>query len=121
MRAQGHEPRRNRRAQIQHDLARLGVATEACESLARRLEALEPTLSPDAYRAALTAAALAEGMHAQERQALQRSVRELREMERLLDAFSDEMRKLDEALQTLAAYVERMRSQAPEAEPQTLH
>ena len=44
--------------------------------------------------------------------ALERSMGDLREIQRLLGAFGDEMRKLDEALRVLSAYVQRMRTKS---------
>ena len=100
------------RTRIREDLARVGVDEEVREELARRLERLAHRLSPDAYDAALAGAALAHGMHREGEEVLRRSVRDLHEIQRLLGAFSEEMRKLDEALQILTTYVKRMRSRA---------
>jgi hypothetical protein len=45
---------------------------------------------------------------------------DLEEMHRLLDGFADELRKLDEALETLAAYMVRLQSQSIPSD-RTLH
>ena len=45
---------------------------------------------------------------------------DLEEIHHLLDGFADELRKLDEALETLAAYLVRLQCQAP-AGDRTLH
>lgn len=97
---------------IQADLARLGVAEEVRGDLARRLETVARHLSPDAYDAALAGVAVAHGLHHEEEQVLRRSLRDLEEIHRLIGAFSDELRKLDEALRILSTYVGRMRSRA---------
>lgn len=108
--------------QIRRDLERLGVGAELRDALCRRLEPIAATLSEDAYQAALAGIAAANEVHCVGEAALERSMGDLREIQRLLGAFSDEMRKLDEALRVLAAYVQRMRTKtsAP-ARPRTVH
>ena len=46
---------------------------------------------------------------------------ELREIERLMDAFVGELSKLDEILDVLTAHVDRMRSRSARAEDGTVH
>jgi len=108
--------------QIRRDLERLGVRDELRDALCRRLEPIASTLSEDAYQAALAGIAAANEVHCVGEAALERSMGDLREIQRLLGAFSDEMRKLDEALRVLSAYVQRMRTQssAP-ARPRSVH
>jgi hypothetical protein len=110
------------RDRIQEDLARLGVADDVREEIARRFAPLSRRLSRDAYEAALAGVVLAHGVHRESEEVLRRSVRDLGEIQRLLTAFSDEMGKLDEALQILATYVKRMRSRArPPQRPRWLN
>jgi hypothetical protein len=117
--AQGSDPATDR---IDADLARLGVGEEVRNALALRLARMAPHLSPESYEAALAGVALAHEIHHEGEQVLRRSVRDLREIERLLGAFTEEMGKLDEALQILATYVKRMRSRARTTErPRWLH
>ena len=52
---------------------------------------------------------------------VERSLRDVREVERLLGAFSGELEKLDEVLEVLAAYAQRMRPQPAKRERRTLH
>lgn len=109
-------------ARILGDLERLGVGEDVREELARGLETLARTLTPEAYDAALAGVALAHGLHREGDQVLRRSVADVQEIQRLLGAFSEEMRKLDEALQILATYVKRMRSRArPSERARILH
>jgi len=108
--SRSREPRD--RARIERDLDRLGVAAGAREALSRRLEALAPTLSEDAYQAALAGALVAHDLHEQSLRHVERSVRDYQEIQRLLSVFSAEMKKLDEALRVLSAYVQRMRTRA---------
>lgn len=110
------------RERIRLDLERLGVADDLREELSRRLEALSQNLSEDAYDAALAGVALAHAVHREGDEALRRRVRDLSEIQRLLGAFSDEMRKLDEALQILSTYVQRMRTRTRAVErPKLVH
>jgi hypothetical protein len=97
---------------LRGDLLRLGVDDEVREELARRLEVVTRRLSPEAYDSALAGAVLAHGLHREGEDALRRSVRDLNEIQRLLGAFGDEMRKLEEALEILGTYLKRMRSRA---------
>jgi hypothetical protein len=90
--------------------------------LAERLADLAPSLGEDGMRAALAGVAAAHDVHRLGEQALQRSARDLQEIQRLLSAFAEEMTKLDEALRILSAYVQRMRTRArPPAGPRVLH
>lgn len=108
---------------IRDELAQLGVAGQAREELAKRLAPIARSLSPEAWGAALAGVALAHGVHREHEEALRRSARDLGEIQRLLGAFGDELRKLDEALQVLSTYVKRMRSRARPVAPErrTLH
>jgi hypothetical protein len=98
------------RTRIEQDLERLGVAAGAREVLASRLASLAPTLSEDAYQAALAGALVAHDLHEQSARQVERSVRDYDEIQRLLNMFGAEMKKLDEALRVLSAYVQRMRT-----------
>jgi hypothetical protein len=109
-------------ARAASDLARLGVAESVRDELAARLAVLARTLSPEAYDAAVAGAVLAHAVHRESEQVLRRSVRDLGEIQRLVGAFSEEMGKLDEALQILTTYVKRMRARArPTERPRLLH
>lgn len=110
------------RLQIERDLERLGVTAALRDALCQRLEPIAAALSEDAYQAALAGIAAAHDVHRVGEAALERSMGDLREIQRLLGAFSDEMRKLDEALRVLSSYVQRIQSKtrAPER-PRTVH
>ena len=77
-------------------------------------------LDPQAYEGFLTGAALTFAVHLDSRPELRESANDLGEMQRLMSDFSDELRKLDEALEILAAYVIRMRTQS-DSKDRTLH
>ena len=110
------------RQQIERDLARLGVAEDLRDALGQRLAPIAPTLSEDAYQAALVGIAAASDVRRASERELERSMGDLREIQRLLGVFSDEMKKLDAALRVLSSYVQRMRpkSSAPER-PRSVH
>ena len=109
-------------ARVRADLERMGVHGAAGDCLARRLTALTPRLDRGGYESALAGAALAHGVGRREREEARRSARDLREIERMLGAFGDELQKLDEAMGILSAYVERMRTRAtPAPKNLTLH
>lgn len=91
------------RQRIETDLGRRGVAAEFSASVSRRLAPFAPELSVEAYEGVLSGVALAYGVH---RQAV--GEEDPGELERLLGGFVEELRKLDEALETLAAYVSRL-------------
>jgi len=120
-RSRNAPPARDRQ-QVERDLERLGVVGELREALCQRLEAIAPTLSEDAYQAALLGIAAANDVRRVGEAALDRSMGDLREIQRLLGVFSEEMRKLDGALRVLSNYVQRMRpkSSAPER-PRSVH
>ena len=63
--------------------------------------------------ALIRGAALAMAIHSEGQGHVERSLRDVREVERLLGAFSGELAKLDEVLEVLSAYAQRMRPQKP--------
>lgn len=113
--------RSERRRRIEADLERLGVAPEVRSELARRLEALDRRLPPEAFDACVAGAALAHGLHRDEERVLRRSLHDLEEIQRLIGAFGEELRKLDEALRILSTYVRRMRTRTGAAPPKVVH
>jgi hypothetical protein len=56
-------------------------------------------------------AVLASEVQAEVQAYVDRNMRDVREVERLLGAFSGELEKLDEVLEVLSAYAQRMRTQ----------
>ena len=99
-------------ATIKQDLEDLGVAAESSGALARRLARAARDLEDTAYQSLLAGVALAHGEHRRGLDALRSTAKDLEEIQHLLSGFSNELRKLDEAVETLAAYALRMRSQA---------
>ena len=106
---------------VRSDLERRGVAPEYSQSVADRLRAIAADLDSKEYAAVLDGVAAAcavprpaDGTHDPE-------ITDLAEMRRLVEGFTGELRKLDEGLQILSAYVVRMTARASRAIPPTLH
>ncbi len=109
------------REEICQALERRGVALEFSELLSQRLETEFHDLTMESRRAMLDGVAAAFELQREIGGQLARSVKGLREVERMMGAFSGELSKLDEVLEVLAAYVRRMRSSGPAGEGRTLH
>ena len=101
---------------IRTDLESRGVAPELSLPAARRLSTIAPDLSPKEYSAVIDGVAAATGHpdHAQ-------SVDDITEIQRLMESFSSELRKLEEGLQILSAYVTRMGNRSNRGRPTTFH
>jgi hypothetical protein len=94
---------------IRIDLEDRGVPGNFSRPLAERLASCD--LSSEAYEGFLTGAAVAYTVHEEGLVGLKKTAGDLGEIQRLMTSFSTELRKLDEALEVLAAYVVRMRTQ----------
>jgi hypothetical protein len=105
---------------IRRDLERRGVAPEFSRSISDRLHRFAGDLTPDAYEAVLSGVALAYGVHRQGQDGAREDRAGLDEVQRLMGAFASELAKLEEVLETLAAYLTRMRTQTEPAH-RTLH
>ncbi|MEZ4280646.1 MAG: hypothetical protein R3F21_13680 [Myxococcota bacterium] len=103
-------------------IAAAGIAPELASRLAPALEAARAGLGPGSAPGLIRGAALAVALQAESHAQVERSLRDVREVERLLGAFSGELEKLDEVLEVLAAYAQRMRPQTPPSPSRrTLH
>ena len=108
-------------ASIRADLEARGVAPELAARLAPPVAKRSSVLDPARYQAVIAGIALAARVQRDELTRLQGAARELEEMQRMLGNFADELKKLDEALETLAAYVVRMRRPQTVAARRVLH
>ncbi len=122
--ASGTSRRRGCTRRIQADLEGRGVPAGFSSRVSERLEPFFEDLSAEAYDAVLSGVALAYGVQRRDRGRLQEAQRGVAEIEQLMGGFVDELKKLDEALEALAAYVARMRRPSgaveepePEVEP----
>ena len=103
-------------------IAAAGVAPEWAAKLAPGLAASQREIGRGSAPALIRGAALAVALQAESQAQAERSLRDVREVERLLGAFSGELEKLEEVLEVLAAYAQRMRPQTPPGSPRrTLH
>ena len=102
------------RQRVRADLERRGVPESFAEPLAERLAELSNQLSASEYHAALIAtAATCEVLHSDAGQLeIDNRARDVHEIQRLMQGFAGELRKLEEGLGVLSAYLVRLRSTA---------
>jgi hypothetical protein len=105
-----------RSKQICSDLESRGVSRELSLPAARRLSPIAAGLSPKEYAAVLDGV-VAAYVDPDEVQA----AGDIGEIQRLMEGFSRELRKLEEGLQILSAYVARMGSRSNPERRTTLH
>jgi hypothetical protein len=109
------------RAHVEAALAKRGVGDDLCPTLASRIESRLSGRSATEREALLDGVAIASVLHQETSGRLEKSLRGLREVERMMGAFSGELSKLDEVLEVLAAYVQRMRTTGAAESERTLH
>jgi hypothetical protein len=102
-------------------LTQEGVSAEWAPPLARRLECLHQEMGRGSATILIRAAVAAVDVQSEARADVERNMRDVKEVERLLGAFSGELEKLDEVLEVLAAYAQRMRSKPANKPRHTLH
>jgi hypothetical protein len=98
------------RRRIRADLESRGVSAELSFSMATRLAPLLKTASARTYRAALDAAAAAARVTRPGEGVERDRAGDVAEIQRLMLGFTDELRKLEEGLRILSAFVLRMRT-----------
>jgi len=87
-----------------------GVAREWAPRMAPALRQRHAELGDGSASALILGARIATEAQAEIQVSLERQIRDVREVERLLGAFSGELEKLDEVLEVLSAYAQRMRA-----------
>jgi hypothetical protein len=107
--------------QVRTHLEELGVAAEFSRTVAERVTPLVLDLHDEAYTAVLQAVAASYGVHNDDLEKLGRRAHDAAQLQRLMRGFAGELRKLDEALRTLNAYVTRMRTRSAPPSSRTLH
>ena len=100
------------RRRIRADLETRGVARELSQPMATRLAPLLKAVSSRAYGAALDAAAAAVAVTRVDGDLERDRAGDVAEIQRLMLGFTDELRKLEEGLRILSAFVLRMRTRA---------
>ena len=93
--------------QVQSDLEDRGIDPEFSGPVARRLAAIAPGLSATEYAAILDGVSAAYGAHCEISTPNGANFRDGNELQRLIEGFAGELRKLDEGLQMLSAYLVR--------------
>jgi hypothetical protein len=111
----------NENVRIHSDLRERGIAEELRDAFAERLAPISASGSPENYAAALDAVVLAYRNGAPAVPSAPAGPASLNELQRLMTGFTGELRKLEEAMRTLDAYVTRMRSQTDVPEDHRLH
>jgi hypothetical protein len=109
------------RSRIRADLESLGVSRAFSSPVAERLVATRPVPGSEVYLAALHGAATAYGVYREDCVALEDSSRDIDEIQRLMHGFAGELRKLEEGLRIVNAYVLRMHDRATRDRGGTLH
>jgi hypothetical protein len=110
-----------RRAGIQAELERRGLSAAFAQALCAKLEPFAADLAGEQLEAVLSGAALAYGVHRRAVEAFRQTARELDEVQTLLGSFAQELDKLDEAVEILAAYAARLRHHTAPPPGRTLH
>jgi hypothetical protein len=112
---------RERGEGIRSELERRGISDEFARAVAKQLEPFSTDLAPEQFEAVLSGVALAYGVHRRSIDAFRRTVTELEEVQVLLGSFGSELRKLDEAVEILAAYAARLRQSTSPPPPRNVH
>jgi len=118
-RSAGREPARVE--EWESRLVDLGVGGDWAARLAPRLSAQHAELGRGSALGLMQGAAIATEVQSEAQADVERNLRDVREVERLLGAFSGELEKLDEVLEVLSAYAQRMRAQPARKPRHTLH
>ncbi len=96
--------------QVRSDLEQRGIDPEFSRPVAERLVAVAMDLSADEYAAILDGVSAAYGVHREISEPHDADLRQANELHRLIDGFTGELRKFDEGLRMLSAYLVRMGS-----------
>jgi len=102
-------------------LVEYGMSSDSASLLAKQLVPAHAELGRGSAEALLLGVTLTVEAQALERAGVERNLRDVREVERLLGAFTGELEKLDEVLEVLAAYAQRMRAKPSRPTGHTLH
>ena len=100
------------RQRIRADLERRGVAQHLSEPFSERLVEIADGLSASEYHAAILAMTAAYEVVQREAGELEMRCRDVREIQHLMQGFASELRKLEEGLRTVSAFLVRLRAAA---------
>ena len=93
--------------QVQSDLEDRGIDSEFSGPVAQRLATIAPCLSAAEYTAILDGVSAAYGAHCEISGPNGAYFRDGNELQRMIEGFAGELRKLEEGLQMLSAYLVR--------------
>jgi hypothetical protein len=100
------------RQRIRVDLERRGVAEHFSEPFAERLAEIASALSASEYHAAILAMAAAYEVVRGDAGDIDRRCRDVRQIQQLMQGLAEELRKLEEGLHIVSAYLVRLRATA---------
>ena len=106
---------------IRSDLEIRGIDPKFSRSVARQLIAIVPDLSAHEYAAILDGVSAAYGACREISGRNEADFRHENELQRLMEGFTGELRKLDEGLQMLSTYILRMSALSSREGPESLH
>ena len=109
------------RQRVCTDLAKTGLLGEEAKRIAEAIVEQLRLTGPGGYEDLLAGVRFSHQARADAMADWTRMQRELRQLERLMSGFGTEIRKLDEVLEVLAAYVRRMRTSVGDGDEQILH
>ena len=106
---------------VRSDLENRGIDPKFSRSVARQLIAIVPDLSAHEYAAILDGVSAAYGACREISGQNEAHFRHENELQRLMEGFTGELRKLDEGLQMLSTYILRMSALSSREGPESLH
>jgi hypothetical protein len=106
---------------VRSDLENRGIDPEFSRPVAQRLVAIAPDLSAPEYAAILDGVSAAYGVYREISGPNDVHFRPENELQRLMEGFTGELRKLDEGLQLLSTYLVRMGALSSHEDPGSLH
>ena len=109
------------RDRLRRDLEARGVDPLFADAVLTRVALVSSDASELSWEAIVEGVEVAYRVHRNGQESLRRSLRDLSELSRLVDDFGGELKKLDEGLKMLAAYLSRMRKQVCSEGRQILH
>jgi len=114
-------PLERRQEGIRQDLAGRGVSDAFSAPLAEHIEARRAEIDEEGYGSLLDGIALAYSAHRADCDAIETRTRDLDEIQRLMQGFAGELRKLEEGLRIVSAYVLRMHDKAQGERDRVMH
>jgi hypothetical protein len=109
------------RDRFRRELEARGVDPLFVDAVLARVGVLANGAPPESYEAIMNGVEVAYRVHRNGQENLRRSLRDMNEVSLLMEDFGTELRKLDEALKTLAAYLGRMRARVGTERGRLLH